>query len=168
MNTPTQAGREGGREAGPLVEQLARLRSRLAEAERSVREACDVAIAWFDAPGVDEVAIRMLFRRLEEILRRLDGAIPLALEESIEGAGRRYSVAEARAALAAVSASDHPVVPAACLGKWVAWSPDGMRIVAVGRSRRDVERAVARRGLGAVAYEKLRPPPRVVTPKAEG
>src|SRR5215210_2791944 len=97
-----------------------------------------------------------------------NGAITAPLSRKPDAARRRYSLAEARAALAGVAGATHPVIPAACLGKWVAWSPDGMRIVAVGRSRRDVERAVAQAGLGPAAYEKLRPPTRVVGPGAGG
>ena len=97
-----------------------------------------------------------------------NGAIMAPPSRKPDAARQPYSLAEARAAIAGVAGATHPIIPAACLGKWVAWSPDGMRIVAVGRSRRDVERAVEEGGFGAVAYEKLRPPSRVVTPKAKG
>lgn len=79
-------GAERDREAGTLLEQLARLRRRLAESERAAQEAGKIAIHLVERPGVDQVAVRMLFRRLEASLRALEGAIPAALVESIERA----------------------------------------------------------------------------------
>jgi hypothetical protein len=51
------------------------------------------------------------------------------------------------------------VVPRAYAGKWVAWSDDGRKIVAVADSYKACEQAAARVGLGAdqVAIERVPP-----------
>jgi len=48
-------------------------------------------------------------------------------------------------------------VPLEYAGKWIAWSPDGMRIVAVGKTFETCERAAAAAGFKAneVAIERI-------------
>jgi hypothetical protein len=55
--------------------------------------------------------------------------------------------------------SEGPVVPRDYAGKWVAWSADGRRIVAVSDSFKACEQAAARAGLGVdqVAIERVPP-----------
>jgi hypothetical protein len=47
------------------------------------------------------------------------------------------------------------VVPREYAGKWLAWSPDGLRIVAVADSFEDCERAAAAAGFTAVAIDRV-------------
>ena len=49
------------------------------------------------------------------------------------------------------------VVPRGCAGKWVAWSADGRKIVAVAESYKACEQLAARIGLGAdqVAIDRV-------------
>ena len=61
--------------------------------------------------------------------------------------------------VAAGRRSECPVVPREYAGKWVAWSADGRRIVAVSGSFKACEQAAARVGLGAdqIAIERIPP-----------
>jgi hypothetical protein len=49
---------------------------------------------------------------------------------------------------------ERPVVPLEYAGKWIAWSKDGTRIVASGRTVQEVVDAAARAGESGATFEK--------------
>jgi Family of unknown function (DUF5678) len=71
----------------------------------------------------------------------------------------RKAKAGSRENVAADRSKGVQVVPREYAGKWVAWSADGRKIVAVADSYKACEQAAARAGLGAdqVAIERVPP-----------
>jgi hypothetical protein len=82
----------------------------------------------------------------------------------VKKAGTEKTTANGRASnhKAAPTSIGGVVVPRALAGKWVAWSPDGLSIVASGSSAAAVEEKAATAGYDRVAIDRIPPARRLI------